>query len=123
MKLRNKKTGEVVSKIDVSQDGSGIWVLGSKPEYYSSLAEFNNEWEDYKPAEPLIKDEKIRKALRAWAEACGVGRVVYREDNYRFLALDTEVGSMIEFENMPEYIGLKHENEYYIAELCGEKEE
>lgn len=40
MRLRNKKTGEI------------------------------EEWEELKDVkEPLIKDEKIRKAVRAWAEA------------------------------------------------------
>ena len=38
-------------------------------EFPNSLAELNEEWEDYKPKEPLIKDEKVRKAVRAWAEA------------------------------------------------------
>ena len=31
--------------------------------------------EDYKPVEPLIKDEKIRKAVRAWAEANGITNI------------------------------------------------
>ena len=81
------------------------------------------DWfEEIKPAEPIIKNKKIRKAVRAWAEANGVGVVIYNEDNYRFYADDTEVGSMIEFEDMPEYIGLRHEHRYTIEELCGEEE-
>lgn len=78
---------------------------------------------DSEPKEPLIKDEKIRKAVRAWAEANGVGVVLYKRDNYRFYADDTDVGSIIDFEKMPKYIGLKHEHRYTIAELCGEEEE
>lgn len=110
MKLKNKKTGEVIILIDHIFDN------------YSSLDELNEDWEEVKPEGPLIKDEKIRKAIRAWAEANGVGVVLYKEDNYRFYADDTEIGSMIEFENMPEYIGLKHEHRYTIDELCGEDE-
>lgn len=78
MKLRNKKTGELSTRIDVSESGEVFWVLGKNPCCYNTLAELNEEWEDYKPAEPLIKDKKIRKAVatsdnRAYiiAELCG----------------------------------------------------
>ena len=128
MRLRNKKTGEVFESfrsepIDLyfySNEHEGKDMIDRKT--YQSLAELNEEWEDYIPAEPLIKDEKVRKAVRAWAEANGVGTVLYKEDNYRFYADDTEIGSMIESENIPEYIGLRHEHRYTIAELCGEGE-
>lgn len=144
MKLRNKKTGEVV--VEVNKIGL-VWNRFGMPAeigQYDSLAELNEVWEDYKPAEkkskryrlvkdlptfdkgdefyiaqtgalwydgggaddvcaystqtlmrfpnilkdwfepiddedinvtniqPLIKDEKIRKAVRAWAEANNV---------------------------------------------------
>ncbi len=124
MRLRNKKTGKITEIEEVN-----LIVMDDEHDCYESfaeyhsLAELNADWEDYKPAEPLIKDEKIRKAIRAWAEANGVGVVLYKEDNYRFYADDTEVGSMIEFEDMPEYIGLRHEHRYTIDELCGEEEE
>ena len=129
MRLRNKKTGEVFESfrsepIDLyfySNEHEGKDMIDRKT--YQSLAELNEEWEDYIPAEPLIKDEKVRKAVREWAEANGVGTVLYKEDNYRFYADDTEIGSMIELENIPEYIGLRHEHRYTIAELCGEEEE
>ena len=131
MKLRNKKTGEVIDLdiANIKAQFGGISVipepvkLGGDEYVYHSLAELNEEWEDFAPKEPLIKDKKIRKAVRAWAEANGVGVVLYKEDNYRFYADDTEVGSMIEFEDMPEYIGLRHEHRYTIDELCGEEEE
>lgn len=119
MLLRNKKTGEVKK---MWKDNICLSFSDCNKVYYS-LAELNDDWEDYVPAEPLIKDEKVRKAIRAWAEANGVGVVLYKEDNYRFYADDTEVGSMIEFEDMPEYIRLRHEHRYTIEELCGEEEE
>lgn len=73
MKLRNKKTGEVVDVESLGHAASlkekyGYQVtLSWKTEYenlsqckdYHSLAELNEEWEDYKPVEPLIKDEEI----------------------------------------------------------------
>ena len=126
MYLRNKKTGEVVDWSFVGptaiKEYEGEDVLLER-ERYESIEEFISEWEDYVPKEPLIKNEKIRKAVKAWAEANGVGVVLYKRDNYRFYADDTDVGSIIDFEKMPKYIGLKHEHRYTIDELCGEEEE
>ena len=51
----------------------GDEVIGSY--FIYNLAELNDKWEDYKPVEPLIKDEKIRKAVRTWAEASGITKV------------------------------------------------
>lgn len=67
MILQNKKTGEIkiIDEVLLIRDDDGdCWSEGR----YASLAELNEEWEDYESAEPLIKDEKIRKAVRAWAE-------------------------------------------------------
>ena len=130
MKLRNKKTGEVddfvfeviTNRIDLyrrvgSSDTKNIWK-------YNSLAELNAEWEDYKPAEPLIKDEKIRKAVRAWAEANGFNADYY-EFNIKTLPAGTRfsVGHYdIEFNGFFIY-DLQTENSYTLAELCGEEEE
>ena len=121
MRLRNKKTGQEGNFI-INKDHFECVDLDCVPLYFS-LSELLEEWEDYTPKEPLIKDDKIRKAVRAWAEANGVGVVLYKEDNYRFYADDTEIGSMIEFEDMPEYIELRHEHRYTIDELCGEDED
>ena len=123
MKLKNKNTGEIVELklIQVNDkylEDHEVDLLNGEKLTLKSLAD---SFDDVK--EPLIKDEKISKAVRAWAEANGVGVVLYKEDNYRFYADDTEVGSMIEFEDMPEYIGLRHEHRYTIDELCGEEEE
>ena len=65
--------------------------------------------------EPLIKDEKIRKAVRAWAEACAVEKCHYDGDGdfatrWHGIKLD---GSQIELD----------EGHYTIAELCGEDKE
>ena len=66
MKLRNKKTGEIKEwqRVGAIDYGELNEVYDSAE--YNSLAELNDEWEDIR--EPLIKDEKIRKFLRAWAE-------------------------------------------------------
>ena len=70
MKLRNKKTGEIIDKICIhicSFDVAGNECKEIDTET-RSLEKVLEAWEDYNP-EPLIKDEKIRKAVRAWAEA------------------------------------------------------
>lgn len=115
MKLRNKKTGGLANcePIEVKTD-AGFH------DYYS-LAEINSEWEDYAPKEPLIKDEKIRKAVRAWAEAnnfLGEIEVHSLTAGTRF-----SIGHYdIEFLGYFIY-DLESNKTYAIAELCGEEEE
>lgn len=109
MKLRNKRTGGLANcePIEVRTD-AGFH------DYYS-LAELNEGWEDYEPKEPLIKDEKIRKAVRAWAEANDIERV-WHEKASCWLRGN---GLAIEMEN--EVFDLEQGN-FSIAELCGTPE-
>lgn len=76
-----------------------------------------------KPAEPLIKDEKIRKAVRAWAEAFNVD-VAYLApigDGGKFVELFNEDSDGFERIAIPAE-NIKQEQCYTIAELCGEEE-
>lgn len=125
MKFRNKKTGEVVESfkrgpIDLYfypneyKGGDEI-----ERETYQSLAELNSEWEDYAPKEPLIKDEKIRKAVRAWAEANGIGGCICKEEIH-CITFETERGMFISFEDADP---IPPEGNYTINELCGEDED
>lgn len=79
-----------------------------------------------KPTEPLIKDEKIRKAVRAWAEAFGVTKAyvvgigdgkdyveLYAQDNG---VTDGRIRMSISTQN-----GVWIGKEYTITELCGEE--
>ena len=113
MKLRNKKTGAIA---EVSSIGL-VWNMYGMPYdlgRYNSLSELNEEWEDYTPSEPLIKDEKIRKAVRAWAEATGTTSICYWGGE-----LESEQNdSKIEFDGLDVEFG----DNYTIAELCGEEE-
>lgn len=123
MKLRNKKTGRI---LEAEKILFGNGRIGDALEWntyqpaVSSLAELNEDWEDYKPAEPLIKDEKIRKAVRAWAEANSLKSFEYADDDGlgSFLGADYE---RITF-NPWRQSGLKDGETYTIAELCGEEE-
>lgn len=122
MKLRNKKTGEIMDLECITIFGrSG----GAIDEFYT-LAKLNEEWEDYKPAEPLIKDEKIRKAVRAFSEAiqekkhilvikdCGFGRAEFSNGANYWIRLPLDEETMDALENRTCYT---------ITELCGEEEE
>ena len=121
MKLRNKKTGEVV--VEVNKIGL-VWNRFGMPAdiwQYDSLAELNEEWEDYQPKGPLIKDEKIRKAVRAWWEtipdAVTDKRVVYKNNN------EFEVGIYSIYCGAIYPETFEKCRMYTIEELCGEEEE
>ena len=115
MKLCNKKTGEIEE----------LWYenislnFGSHNKVYHSLAELNADWEDYKPAEPLIKDEKIRKALSTWAKANDITQLSYDACWNAFRSADFLIAFNYDFDR---HDGLEDGREYTIAELCGEEE-
>ena len=126
MRLRNKKTGEVVEAFEGGPIDLYFYLNGHKGgnefdrKTYNSLSELNDEWEDYKPKEPLIKDEKIRKAVRAWADANDF------LDEIEVHSLTA--GTRFSIENYDiEFLGyfiydLEYNKTYTIAELCGEEE-
>ena len=144
MKLRNKKTGEVFDALIREKGGGGSYSLivcdikayeQSKStlegthyilDEYDSLAELNSEWEDCAPTEPLIKDEKIRKAVRAWAKADDLDN--FRVQNQHFneckiigYTAGINKASFIVFQTTIAYADNK--KLYDIGELCGEEEE
>ena len=117
MLLRNKKTGEIKK---MWKDNICLSFSDCNKVYYS-IAELNADWEDYEPKEPLIRDKKIRKAVRAWAEANGF------LDEIEVHSLTA--GTRFSIENYDiEFLGyfiydLESNKTYTIAELCGEEEE
>ena len=116
MKLRNKKTGEVKK----TWKDNICLPFGDCNKVYYSLAELNADWEGYKPAEPLIKDEKIRKAVRAWAEANEISQAQFDRYISGFSASDDEhnILSMISFDG---FVFMFVDGKIYtIDELCGE---
>lgn len=132
MKLRNKKTGEVAEVSSCNSASGKIRIYYDKEDgkigtsdSFSSLAELNEWWEDYKPAEPLIKDEKIRKAVRAWAEALDIDEVYinYIGDNtYIELYEDPARNGGWNRMSLPNQKDIKKNERYTIAELCGEED-
>ena len=131
MKLRNKQTRKVytvrkdifVSIIDTGKIEVRVMTPdGHVTFFYGSFDEMLNDWEDYKPAEPLIKDKKIRKAVRAWAEAIEANKVVISYSRHDYLKItDEKADSDICFDYELGYT--YNEDIYTIEELCGEEEE
>lgn len=130
MKLRNKKTGEIddflfeviSERIDLyrrvgTSETKNIW-------RYNSLAELNEEWEDYIPAKPLIEDEAKRSVFKAWAEILGrdLEKADFKYDAERN-GFDCYLAeSIIEFAN-GEGINCVDREIYTFRALCGEEEE
>ena len=131
MMLCNKKTGEIVERSSIVTLRHKISSSSSslvEAEEFGSIEQLNEEWEDYKPAEPLIKDEKIRKAVRAWAEAnevtkvyvCGIG------DGKEYIELYAKDDGVVDGKiriSLPTQDGVRIGEVYTIEELCGEEEE
>lgn len=124
--IRNKKTDKIINGCVVVceyKDGARFSV-NDKP-VYDSLSELNEDYEDVK--EPLIKDEKIRKTVRAWAEANGIKEIIIFD--YSNNAPYTPVGA-VDFAQNCGHLEIRFRTEerfdtdriYTIEELCGEEE-
>lgn len=117
MKLRNRQSGEIKEFVlfDGKEMQSGL-----------TLENLAREWEDYEPVEPLIKDEKVRKAVRAWAEVNS--RDLFRVINKHFNCckiigyIDGWNASCDKIEFGTTIKGADKDYYYTIAELCGEEE-
>lgn len=123
MKLRNKNTDKIteIEEINLVVMNDERDCYESFAEYHS-LAELNADWEDYTPKEPLIKDEKIRKAVRAWAEANEISQAQFDRYTSGFSASDDghNILSMISFDG---FVFMFVDGKIYtIDELCGEEE-
>lgn len=119
MKLRNKKTGQKGNFI-INKDHFECVDLDCVPLYFS-LSDLLAEWEDCKPAEPLIKDEKIRKAIRAWTEALEENTIRFDRVSQGFSFGNGNEYSSINFDGF--VFDLVDGKKYTLAELCGEEEE
>ena len=125
MKLRNKITNEICDA-EMREDGIYIKANWSDEEkwFCYDLETLARGWEYYvEPKEPLIKDEKIRKAVRAWAEANDVLEVfIDRIGDGTYIELYDEDDGRRRISALRP-AGLKTGEAYTIAELCGEGEE
>lgn len=108
MKLRNKKTGKI-------KEFNAIY------EEKDTVKSENIEWEDYEPQEPLIKDEKIRKAVMAWADRNYITEVNVNVPTYDSAILSLSWG-MLGIEFIDDKEDLIDGGTYTITELCGESD-
>ena len=122
MRLRNKKTGEIfglklVQVNDRYLVDHEVESLNGEKLTLKSLAD---NFDDVK--EPLIKDEKIRKAIRAWAETNDVLEVfIDRIGDGTYIELYDEDDGRRRISALRP-AGLKTGEAYTIAELCGKDE-
>lgn len=116
MKLRNKKTGEIISSKELLTDEC-IIDLFSKifNNFNSKLNKILEEWEVV-PQEPVIKDDKVRKAVRAWAEVNRISSCICKVEMH-CITFETERDMFISFENADT---IPPEGNFTITELCGE---
>lgn len=115
MKLRNKNTGEIGI--------INLKVYGNDADYvYDKFETLYEEWEDYEPKEPLIKDEKIRRAVLTWSSAYNESR--NKEVKCIQCCQATELvatdNCMLKI-TLPSIPELLHLNDYTIANLCGDE--
>lgn len=126
MRLRNKKTGEIVERSSIVTLRYKISSSSSslvEAEEFGSIEQLNEEWEDYEPKEPLIKDEKIRKAVRVWLEYCHVQLVNhYLCDGNSCFTFTDEGGNDCSLDFTFRIGNLESNTDYTITELCGEEE-
>ena len=120
MKLRNKKTGKIVNvnKIGLAYNQvNAPFDLG----VYNSLAELNEDWEDYTPQEPRLKDHAKRKLLRKWADKNCITEVNVSVPTYDSAILSFSWGMLsIDFVDYEE--DLIDGATYTITELCGDED-
>ena len=125
MKLRNKITN-VICDAEAREDGIYLkvdWGDGEKWHKYG-LGCLGDNWEYcVEPSEPLIKDEKIRKAVKMWADANGYDKLWVYHDRTTISFYNEEDNNNEIIFNTMEKFGLEHLKCYTVPELCGEEEE
>lgn len=122
MLLRNKKTGEMIEGKCFTDIVEKLHEQGDVLCYGLLLnvdlsAEY---WEEIDSPEPLIKNEKIRKAVKAWANSFDDVDEIKASDDYKEFWID---GYLIEFERPFNEVESEHTyRRTNIIELCGEEE-
>lgn len=122
----NKKTGAEARVIAMYLGSDGVMQVDG----YDTVEDLMDDYAAYEkynpPKEPLIKDEKVRKAVRAWAEADDLDN--FRVQNQHFN--ECKIIGYTAGINKASFIGFQttiahadNKKLYTIAELCGEEEE
>jgi len=128
MKLKYDKTGEY-GKLVFRKDGDRyafyIEATGSRFYYHSFAQMVKAGWEVCRePNEPLIKDEKIRKAVRAWAEITGLSKYLLCIKHGSRLEISDGSPSFIYISfrtDMDTLNNIENRTYYTLTVLCGEE--
>lgn len=130
-KLRNKKTNDIIDLNEWTIQSGYLYITISNDNdstlfyKYESLAELNKEWEDYIPKEPLIKDEKVQKAIRVFCEVTQEKKRIFVIKQFGRGSAEFSVGGRyairlpLSYESMD---ALEDGRNYTLTELCGEEE-
>ena len=131
MKLRNKKTGDVLETWRIIENAFSEIVI-SKPNereiyeeyHYDSFNDFCSEWEDYTPKEPLIDFIDERKLVKLWAKVHNIEEVWASNvgNNKEFIQLHDVEKVNLKL-TIYSYKKIEIGRNYTIDELCGEEEE
>lgn len=143
MRLRNKKTGEIIREAEITvrtripEEDEGETLAYDAHGEFTSIAELDENWEDYKPVEPIF-DKKIRRGIRAWwdmqdnpfksARVMLKSRVKDLDGLYHWRIFayirngEERISTDMEFrtKNLYDY---NSSHDYTKEELCGEDEE
>ena len=128
LELTSEQKHEISAELNVSDFYETVPFLNHvlKVLGYVDYMEDDSEREELrwtKRKEPLIKDKKIRKAVRAWAEVNLIKEAIYAERRDRSLCVLTDMGN----DDSIGFVGwiptLIDSETYTVAELCGEEEE
>ena len=122
MKLRNKKTGNIGDYLcSIQDDDIKLWSATNSYEtyHYKCMSEFINEWDDYKPKEPLVEGRKQRAVLKAAARLSGATTATVRRlDAARIVIFDFAGKCRVELKDIG--INIKNNGLYTITDICGE---
>ena len=127
MKLQDKTTGKII-ELKLVQTNCECLIEHEVDTLFGkkiSLKILNEYYEDYTQKEPLIKDEKIRKAVRAWVNAnrwTDDVRLEFNDFGYHeswSLEQHTDNNEIHFSGRMPNCM---HKQLYTITELCGDEE-
>ena len=126
MKLRNKKTG-IMGELHYEPDKEYHFTVATEDPadmtIYRTLAKLSEEWEDFKPADPLIEKESHRGVLRAAARMSGTDTAhVCKSDWAEVVIFEFNGKELCSVKLMDKGINTAHDGWYTIAELCGEEE-
>lgn len=116
----NKENGKIASVLAMYLDDEGHIQTDSYDKVEDLLADYAAL--ERAPKEPLIKDEKIRKAVRAWAEAVGTECVEITHSRSHFIRFMSYLADEDELCMSREIGQIFDEKFYTIDELCGEEE-